>query len=126
MGFRGLQMGSLVCCGDNSGAVFCRCVQVLKGGKVGYLGSFVSVVVCNLRVTKCKSKIRRGKVYHGLIVGLCVNFCRSVGVYVRFGGNYIVLLTKGNVPIGNRVRVPVLQELCDRFPFLGTIACCIF
>lgn len=122
-------MGSLVYCGDNSGAVFCRCVQVLSGGKVGKIGcfgSFVSVVVCNLRVTKRKSKIKLGKVYRGLVVGLRVNFCRSVGVYVRFGENYIVLSTKGNVPIGNRVRVPILQELCDRFPFLGTIACCIF
>jgi ribosomal protein L14 len=118
----GIVVGSLVYIGDNSGAITARCVQVLGRCRVGGYGHFVVVVLKKFNLKHKRVKFRQSGVYRALVLALCVRFQRSFGISLVFERNVVILVNRAGVPISNRIKIPVLFELCKRFPFIGTIA----
>jgi ribosomal protein L14 len=121
----GVLVGTNLVVGDNSGVLVVRCIKVLCSRDYGFYGDIVVVVVKRFVLFKRQFRFQRGSICRALIVNLKVNFRRSSGVFVRFSDNVVILVNSSCVPIGSRVRVPILHELCERFPFLGTISRCI-
>jgi ribosomal protein L14 len=93
---------------DNGGGRVLRCIKVIKK-KVGKAGDTVIVTV---KKARAKKKIRKGKVYRGVIVQAKGWHSRPFGNRVRFFSNRAVVLKRGeNIPIGSRVSKFVFFEL---------------
>lgn len=117
----GVVVGSLVFIGDNSGAMFARCIQVLGGSRVGRYGGFIVVVLKKINLQHKRIKFKSSGLYRALVLALRFRFQRMFGITLVFERNVVVLVNRAGVPISNRVKIPVLFELCNKFPFLGTI-----
>ncbi len=63
---------------------------------------------------RLQKKYFKGSIHRGLIIRSKVNFIRLPGVFIKFGENTVVLVTKNVVPVSNRVYGPVLREMCMR------------
>lgn len=63
---------------------------------------------------RLQKKFFKGSIHRGLIIRTKVNYSRLSGVYIRFGENTIILVTKNVVPVSNRIYGPVLREICMR------------
>jgi len=68
-----------------------------------------------------RKKFLKGTLHRALIVRSKVNYRRSVGLFIRFNENSVVIVNKKVVPISNRVYGPVIRELCMRLPSLGCV-----
>lgn len=71
---------------------------------------------------RLQKKFFKGSLHRGLVIRSKVNFKRSSGIFIKFGENTVVLVTKNVVPVSNRVYGPVLRELCMRWPSLGCVS----
>lgn len=118
----GIIVGGMVYVGDNSGALTAQCIQVLGRCRSGDYGNFIVVVLKKIDIKHRRIKFRQSGLYRALVVALCVRFRRSFGIEFVFERNVVILVNRGGVPVSNRIKVPVLFELCNRFPFVGTIA----
>lgn len=90
---------------DNSGAKKVKCIKIfrLKTKKIS-LGNFGIVVVQTLKSkTQNLPKIKKGQIFRGLIVQLNNQIVKKNGFSILFKTNYIILLNKYNLPIGNRL-----------------------
>ena len=90
---------------DNSGAKKVKCIKLLrlKTKKVNF-GNFGIVVVQTLRSkTNSLPKIKKGQMFRALIVQLNNKIVKKNGFSILFKTNYIILLNKHNLPIGNRL-----------------------
>jgi len=74
---------------------------------------------------RLQKKFFKGSIHRGLIIRTKVNYARLSGVYIKFGENTIVLVTKNVVPVSNRIYGPVLREICMRWPSVGCVSNCI-
>lgn len=93
---------------DNGGGQRMRCIRVLKKKK-GFAGDEVIVTV---KKAKPGRKIKKGKVYRGVIVQTRGWSSRPFGNQVAFSSNRVVLLKKAEkVPLGSRVNKFVFFEL---------------
>jgi len=113
---------SLLKVADNSGARVVQCIKILKGSfqKVAHMGDVLVVVIKRADPLKRK-KVSVGGIYRGLLVRGTIPFSRSVGVWVRFNKNAVVLVNKRNAPLAKRLKGPMLREVCMKYNFLGTI-----
>lgn len=118
----GIVVGGLVYIGDNSGALTARCIQVLGRCRSGSYGNLIVVVLKKIDIRHKRIKFRQSGLYRALVVALCIKFRRSFGIDFIFERNVVILVNRVGVPVSSRIKVPVLFELCDRFPFVGTIA----
>jgi ribosomal protein L14 len=71
---------------------------------------------------RIQKKFYKGSIHRGLIIRSCVPYHRVNGVWIKFGENTVVLVTKNVVPVSNRVFGPVLREMCMRYPSLGCVS----
>jgi len=126
-----LQPGSIANVCDKSGVVLVQCLQVLGHCKkrIAFVGDVVVVSVKRINLRKFrlmkaikKKKFARGTVHRALLVRSTGQFIRTLGLYVRFTENSVVLVNKNVVPVTNRVTGPILHELCVRHPSLGCIS----
>ena len=120
---RGLNLGSLVLAGDNSGARIVRIVSV-KGGKTrkgrqqyAKIGDLVKI-----SVRKGDPKMR-GEVFNAILIRQKKPYRRKTGERVAFTDNAVVLLKddKGN-PKGTQIKGPIAREAGERWPFVNKIA----
>jgi large subunit ribosomal protein L14 len=126
-----IQVGSILKVVDQTGVSLVQCIKVLGPSKkrIAFLGDIILVSVKrinpkkfqDIKLTK-KKKFFKGTLHRALIIRTKVNFCRIVGVYIKFNENSVVLVNKRIVPISNRVYGPIVRELCMKYPSLGCIS----
>ena len=95
---------------DNSGARKILCIKVLGGSRKRYaqIGDVIKVTV---KDAIPRGKVKKGDVYHALVVRTKHGVRRPDGSLIRFDGNAAVLLDNKREPIGTRVFGPVTREL---------------
>jgi large subunit ribosomal protein L14 len=96
---------------DNGGGRHFKCIKIIKK-KSGKAGDSIIVTVKKARPRK---KIKKGKVYRGVIVQTKGWHTRPFGNKVAFLSNRVVILKRGeNIPIGSRISRFVFFELRKR------------
>ncbi len=119
---RGLQVGSLVKCADNSGAKLLKIIAVkgYKGVRRRRGGCGVgSVVVCSVK--KGDPKIRK-EVVLAVIIRQRKEYRRKDGMRIRFEDNAAVLINDKMLPRASEIKGPVAREVVERFSAIGKIA----
>lgn len=119
---RGINVGSIVKCTDNSGAKELRLVQV-----VGYKGRHrraPAAAVGDLVVVSVRKGTpdMRKKIFHAVIVRQRKPYRRPEGVWVQFEDNAAVIVTPDGEMRGTEIRGPVAREAAERWPRIASAA----
>lgn len=95
---------------DNSGARRVMCIKVLGGSKRRYarIGDIIKVTI---KDAIPRGRVKKGEVYHAVVVRTRKGLRRADGSAIRFDGNAAVLLNNRFEPIGTRIFGPVTREL---------------
>ena len=107
---RGLPLGAVMPCADNSGAKKVQCIKVLGGSKRRYAG-IGDIIKISIKEAVPRGRVKKGDVYDAVIVRTKVGVRRADGSVVRFDSNAAVLLNPQHQPIGTRIFGPVTREL---------------
>jgi large subunit ribosomal protein L14 len=105
-----IQVESKLDVADNSGAKRLSCIKVLGGSKRRY-ASVGDLIVVSVKEAMPHSKVKKGDVFHAVIVRTKKEIGRPNGSYINFDTNSAVLLNKNMEPIGTRIFGPVAREL---------------
>ena len=105
-----IQMQTMLDAADNSGARRLMCIKVLGGSRRRYanIGDVIRVTV---KEAIPRGKVRKGEIFHAVVVRTRKGVRRPDGSSIRFDGNAAVLLDKQLQPIGTRIFGPVTREL---------------
>ena len=107
---------------DNSGARRLMCIKVFGGSKRRYanIGDIIKVTI---KDAIPRGRVKKGEVYHAVVVRTRKGLRRPDGSAIRFDGNAAVLLTPRFEPIGTRIFGPVTRELrTNRFMKIISLA----
>lgn len=117
-----LQHESRVTIVDNSGAKKVMVIQKLGGSNKSLVrqGQVAVVVVKDSDLTR--KKTHRSTIHRALVIRSKISLPRTNTFRIRFDETAAILVNKKNLPLGSRIRGPVLQELCEKFPFIGTLS----
>jgi large subunit ribosomal protein L14 len=117
-----IQMQSMLEVADNSGARRLMCIKVLGGSKRRYAG-IGDVIKVSIKDAIPRGKVKKGEVYHALVVRTRKGVRRPDGSLIRFDTNAAVLLNNQLQPIGTRIFGPVTRELrTERFMKIISLA----
>lgn len=105
-----IQMQSILDVADNTGARAVMCIKVLGGSKRRYAG-IGDVIKVSIKEAAPRGRVKKGEVYHAVVVRTRHGLRRPDGSLIRFDGNAAVLLTNKLEPIGTRIFGPVTREL---------------
>jgi large subunit ribosomal protein L14 len=105
-----IQMQSMLNAADNSGARRVMCIKVLGGSKRRYAG-IGDVIKVSVKDAIPRGRVKKGEVYHAVVVRTRKGVRRKDGSLIRFDGNAAVLLNPRLEPIGTRIFGPVTREL---------------
>ena len=105
-----IQMQSTLGVADNSGAKRIQCIKVLGGSKRRYAG-IGDVIRISIKEAIPNSRVKKGDVYHAVVVRTRKGVRRGDGSVIRFDNNAAVLLNPQLQPIGTRIFGPVTREL---------------
>ncbi|MBS7624217.1 50S ribosomal protein L14 [Candidatus Bathyarchaeota archaeon] len=119
---RGINIGSIIKCTDNSGAKELRLIQVL-----GYKGrhrrapaaAVGDIVVVSVR--KGAPDMRK-KIFHAVIVRQRKPYRRPEGIWVQFEDNAAVIITPEGEMRGSEIHGPVAREAAERWPRIASAA----
>lgn len=119
---KGINVGSIIKCTDNSGAKELRLVQV-----IGYKGrhrrvpaaAVGDIVVVSVR--KGAPDMRK-KIFHAVIVRQRKPYRRPEGIWVQFEDNAAVIITPEGEMRGSEIRGPVAREAAERWPRIASAA----
>lgn len=105
-----IQMGTVLCVADNTGAKKVRCIKVLGGSKkkVAYVGE--KIVISVLEAIS-SNKVKSGEVFSAVIVRSKFNINRKDGIVIRFSDNAAILLDKQGELLGSRVFGVIPREI---------------
>ena len=105
-----IQTQTVLNAADNSGARRMMCIKVLGGSKRRYarIGDIIKVTV---KDAIPRGRVKKGEVYHAVVVRTVKGLRRADGSAIRFDGNAAVLLNQRLEPIGTRIFGPVTREL---------------
>lgn len=119
---KGLEVGSIIKCADNSGAKLLKIISVLgyKGVRRRHPKSGIGDVV-KVSVIKGSPKLRK-QIFNAVIVRQRKEFRRPNGLRVSFEDNAAVLVDENFEPKGNEIKGPIAKEVVQRFSVLGKIA----
>ena len=96
---------------DNSGAKKGQCIQVYQGTHAG-IGEIILVSIKQLRKKlKKKIKIKKGDLSKALIIQTKYKTKNTIGNYINFDQNNIILLNNQLQPISTRITSPVTNKL---------------
>lgn len=105
-----IQMQTVLDAADNSGARRLMCVKVLGGSKRRYAG-VGDVIKVSVKEAIPRGKVKKGEMYHAVVVRTKKGVRRPDGSILRFDSNAAVLLNNQLQPIGTRIFGPVTREL---------------
>nr|VFJ58710.1 MAG: LSU ribosomal protein L14P [Candidatus Kentron sp. FW]VFJ63164.1 MAG: LSU ribosomal protein L14P [Candidatus Kentron sp. FW] len=117
-----IQMQSMLDAADNSGARRLICIKVLGGSqrRYAYIGDIIRVAI---KEAIPRGKVRKGELYHAVVVRTRRGVRRPDGSLIRFDKNAAVLLNNQLQPIGTRIFGPVTRELrTERFMRIISLA----
>lgn len=112
---RGLPVGAMLKCADNTGARLLRVIQVI--GYKGRLRRLPSAAVGDMVVVSVKKGIpsMRKKIFYAVVVRQRKLFRRAEGVWVQFEDNAGVVMTPEGELRGSEIRGPVAKEAAERW-----------
>ena len=117
-----IQTESILQVADNSGAKRVQCIKVLGGSGRRYAG-IGDVVRISVKEAIPNSRVKKGDVYHAVIVRTRKGTRRQDGSLIRFDNNAAVLLNAQMQPLGTRIFGPVTRELrTERFMRIISLA----
>ena len=117
-----IQMQSVLAVADNSGARSVMCIKVLGGSKRRYAG-VGDVIRVSVKEAVPRGKVKKGEVWHAVVVRTKKRVRRGDGSVIRFDINAVILLTAQLQPLGTRVFGPVPRELrTERFMKIISLA----
>ena len=105
-----IQMQSNLNVADNSGARRVQCIKVLGGSKRRYAG-VGDIIKISVKEAIPNSRVKKGDVYHAVVVRTKHGVRRGDGSLIRFDNNAAVLLNAQYQPVGTRIFGPVVREL---------------
>jgi large subunit ribosomal protein L14 len=105
-----IQMQTILNAADNSGARRVMCIKVLGGSRRRYAG-IGDVIKVSVKDAIPRGRVKKGEVYHAVVVRTRKGVRRQDGSLIRFDGNAAVLLNPRLEPIGTRIFGPVTREL---------------
>src|ERR1700733_317089 len=110
-----LFIGSKVKIVDNTAAKFGKCIRIINPPSMFSNRAFCLgyVILVSLLKVKTDKKLKKGDIHLALIVRINKNVKRVYGD-IRFFENHIILLNKKYLPLGNKIKGPVSQELRNR------------
>ena len=105
-----IQAQTILSAADNSGARRLMCIKVLGGSKRRYarIGDVIRVTI---KDAIPRGRVKKGEIYHAVVVRTSHGVRRADGSAIRFDGNAAVLLNPRFEPIGTRIFGPVTREL---------------
>ena len=107
---------------DNSGARRVMCIKVLGGSKRRYAG-VGDIIKISVKEAIPNSRVKKGDVYHAVVVRTKHGVRRGDGSLIRFDNNAAVLLNAQYQPVGTRIFGPVTRELrSERFMRIISLA----
>ncbi|MCD6089793.1 50S ribosomal protein L14 [Candidatus Bathyarchaeota archaeon] len=117
---RGLPVGSLIKCADNSGAKVLRLIQVI--GYKGRLRRVPSASVGDRVVVSVRkgSPDMRKKLFQAVIIRQRKPFRRPEGIWVQFEDNAAVIITSDGELRGSEIRGAVAREAAERWPRIAS------
>lgn len=119
---RGLLVGSLIRCTDNTGARELRIIQVIKyKGRLRRVPSASVGDMIVVSVRKGKPDMRK-KLFRAIIVRQRRIFRRTSGVWMQFEDNAAVIITPEGEMQGSEIRGPVAKEAAERWPRIANAA----
>jgi large subunit ribosomal protein L14 len=119
---RGLPVGSLITCADNTGAKVLKIIAVIP--YKSRLNRFPSASVGDMIVTSVKKgtpEMRR-KIVRAVVVRQRKSYRRPDGAWVMFEDNAGVVVSPDGEPQGSEARGPVAKEAAERWSKIATIA----
>ena len=117
-----IQMQSNLKVADNSGARRVQCIKVLGGSKRRYAG-VGDIIKISVKEAIPNSRVKKGDVYHAVVVRTKHGVRRGDGSLIRFDNNAAVLLNAQYQPVGTRIFGPVTRELrSERFMRIISLA----
>ena len=117
-----IQMQSNLNVADNSGARRVQCIKVLGGSKRRYAG-VGDIIKISVKEAIPNSRVKKGDVYHAVVVRTKHGVRRVDGSLIRFDNNAAVLLNAQYQPVGTRIFGPVTRELrSERFMRIISLA----
>jgi large subunit ribosomal protein L14 len=105
-----IQMQTILNAADNSGARQLMCVKVLGGSRRRY-ANVGDVIRVSVKEAIPRGKVKKGEMYHAVVVRTRKGVRRPDGSLIRFDSNAAVLLNNQLQPIGTRIFGPVTREL---------------
>ncbi|MCK5563423.1 50S ribosomal protein L14 [Candidatus Bathyarchaeota archaeon] len=119
---RGIPVGAMIKCTDNSGAKELRVIQVL--GYKGRLRRVPSGAVGDMIIVSVRKGApdMRKKIFKAVIVRQRQPYRRSNGVWIQFEDNGAVIMTPEGEMRGSEVRGPVAKEAAERWPRIASAA----
>jgi len=119
---RGLPVGSIIKCADNTGARELKIIQVI--GYKGRLRRLPSACVGDMvvvSVKKGKPEMRK-KIFRAVVIRQRKPYRRADGTWVQFEDNAAVIVTEGGELKGSAIRGPVAREAAERWPRIASAA----
>ena len=117
-----IQMQTNLNVADNSGARRVQCIKVLGGSKRRYAG-VGDIIKISVKEAIPNSRVKKGDVYHAVVVRTRHGVRRTDGSLIRFDNNAAVLLNQQFQPVGTRIFGPVTRELrSERFMRIISLA----
>ena len=119
---RGLPLGAVMTCADNSGAKLVRLIEVKAyHGKANRIPS-AGVGDMFIASVKRGSPEMRSKVVYAVVIRQRRPFRRMDGIMVEFEDNAAVLVTPEGEVRGSEIKGPVEREAAERWPRIASIA----
>ena len=95
---------------DNTGIKLGQCIKIYKR-KTGKIGDTILISVKKLRLNqKKKVKITKGDLFKALIVQTRYHKTSTIGNFIKFDQNSIIILNNQNKPLGTRILGPITSE----------------
>jgi large subunit ribosomal protein L14 len=119
---RGIPVGSVINCADNSGAILLRVVQVMR--HKGRLRRYPAAGVGDMVTVTVKKGIfeLRKQTFPAVIVRQRKAYRRPEGIWVQFEDNAAVLLTPEGELKGTEIKGAVAREVTERWPRVASVA----
>lgn len=105
-----IQIQSKLFINDNSGINIGQCIKIYKK-KTGIIGDIILISVKKLRLnSKKKIKIMKGDLLKAIIIYTKYQRKNTIGNYIKFDKNSIIILNNQNKPLGTRIFGPITSH----------------